>query len=93
MAVVVFFSDAGSKDSYEVATRIIKADASWKPAELRYHVAYQTDQGVKVLEVWDSIEALENYSVTLTPLLEQAGVPAAETAPPVIYDVVNLESD
>ena len=92
MAIVAFFSDVASRATYDRATEIIKSDPSWKPEGLRYHVAYEAEGGVKVLEVWDSAAEMEAFAVTLAPLLARAGIDTESDAAPAIHTVVNLEA-
>ena len=39
-----------------------------------FHVAYETPDGLSVLDVWESMEAFEAFGQTLMPILAQAGI-------------------
>ena len=56
------------------------------PAGLLYHVAGPTDGGWRVVEVWESQEALDRFfQEKLGQALQQAGL----TAPPQVWQVHN----
>ena len=38
------------------------------------HVAYETPEGLSVLDVWESMEAFEAFGQTLMPILAEAGI-------------------
>lgn len=38
------------------------------------HVAYDTPEGLAVLDVWESMEAFEAFGATLMPILAEAGI-------------------
>lgn len=47
-----------------------------KPDGVHLHIAGQTDGGIRVIEVWDSTDAIDRYMQSgLGEALEQAGFP------------------
>lgn len=53
-----------------------------------FHVAYETAEGLSVLDVWESMEAFEAFGQTLMPILADAGL-NLERVEPQIWPVHN----
>lgn len=51
------------------------------------HIAIQKGKGMLVTDVWESEKALDDFSKTLTPILEKNGVTPAK---PTLLPVYNL---
>ena len=61
--------------------------SDWPVDGILFHVAGPTDSGWRVVDVWESEEALEAFGAKLGPAIEAAGVDAP---PPNIFDVHKL---
>ena len=51
------------------------------------HVAYKTDEGLKVIDVWDSAESFAAMGEKLMPILQNLGI---NTGAPITYNLYNL---
>ena len=75
MAITMIFTprsmDARQYD--EVIKRLENAGASAPPGRL-YHVCFGTGTNLRVVDVWESQEALNTVGQTLMPILQQVGV-------------------
>jgi len=75
MAITLIFTprsmDARQYD--EVIKRLENAGASAPPGRL-YHVCFGTGSSLRVVDVWESQEALNTFGQTLMPILQQVGV-------------------
>ena len=75
MAIALIFTprstDARQYD--EVIKRLENAGASAPPGRL-YHVCFGTGSSLRVVDVWESQEALNTFGQTLMPILQQVGV-------------------
>jgi hypothetical protein len=66
-------------DQYDVAMEIggFLPGGPLPPAGL-FHYVKKTDDGIRVINVWESEEEFEEFAVTrLAPLLEEIGVPTS----------------
>ncbi len=87
MAILVIHD--GSEDTlanYDTVIKQLEAAGLGQPPERLFHVAARKGSGYVVTDVWESQEALDRFSETLGPLLQQAGTPPSE---PQIYPVHN----
>jgi hypothetical protein len=69
----------------EVIKRLENAGAGAPQGRL-YHVCYGTGTSLRVLDVWESQEALNAFGQTLMPILQQVGVDPGQ---PEISEVHN----
>ena len=82
MAVMVMmYIKGGTLDQIDQATKEI-FNGTLQPTELPdgllSHVAVATDDGVKVVDVWDSKEKFEAFGAKLMPALQHANMPPTE---------------
>lgn len=91
MKLLIFDFPGGTSEQYdEVCRRLNNGEPLRTLAELHQagyevvaHVAGPTpDGGWRVVDVWESDEALERFRQKLLPVLEEAGLP--RTAPQVL---------
>ena len=76
----------GTREQYEYVGRIMGEGVLDQP-ERRLLASGPTDHGWTIVQVWDSLEALERFLVEhLRPALEQAG-DRGYPNPPVITDI------
>ena len=87
MAIGILFEMPGvTQEQYdEVIQKLEDAREGMPPGRI-YHVAGPTEDGWRVVDVWESQEQFERFGQTLMPLLEETGVP--EVAPE-FWDVHN----
>lgn len=78
MAIGVLFEAKGTWEQYEEALAKL-AEAGWgdPPARL-YHVAGPTQDGFRVVDVWESPEAFEEFGRVFVPIVEEVGYPVPE---------------
>lgn len=92
MAVMMVLKvDGGTLDQYDQATKEVFGGTltpSELPKGLLSHVCVATDNGVKVVDVWDSKEDFEAFGAVLVPAMKNANVPS--TAVPKFYEVHNF---
>jgi hypothetical protein len=84
VAVVLVHQGPGlTRESYEqVVSRLtggkthLESPADWPVEGLLAHAAGEADGGFRVVDVWESEEAVGRFGETLIPLLREAGVQA-----------------
>jgi hypothetical protein len=84
VAVVLVHQGAGlTRESYEqVVSRLtggktrLESPTDWPVEGLLVHAAGEADSGFRVVDVWESEEAVRRFGETLIPLLREAGVEA-----------------
>jgi hypothetical protein len=76
---------SGPKETYQVVHRAVMDVVTERGSGgegLVLHVAYTTDEGFAVVEVWESREQSDAFYDTIMPLaMERAGVPADAPEP------------
>jgi hypothetical protein len=89
MSVVLIHQGASlTRESYEEIVRKMTGDAGltspsdWPVEGLLMHVAGQSPQGFRVVDVWESREACDQFGEVLAPILKEVGVDAQ----PEVYD-------
>jgi hypothetical protein len=90
MIMVVIYVKGGTLDQYDQASKEVLGGTlqpSELPDGLLSHVAAATDDGVKVVDVWNSKEQFETFGQKLMPALQHANVPPTE---PKIFEVHNF---
>jgi hypothetical protein len=61
----------------------LDSPSDWPVEGLIFHAAGQSERGFRVVDVWESEEAVRRFGETLQPVLAEVGV----TDPPEIYPV------
>jgi hypothetical protein len=60
-----------------------------KPKGVHAHIALTTDTGLRIIEVWDSTEAIDRYMQSeLGAAMEEAGIPEPQVSD---FEVHNLD--
>ena len=86
--IVVHFDAKGMTTAqYDQILVELKKVMSFPPPGQISHVCYKTDDGLKVIDVWESSEAFAAMGEKLMPILQNLGV---NTGPPIIYPLYNL---
>ncbi len=78
----VVLAKAPSREAYEKVTAAVDVSSD-PPAGLLVHTASETEDGVQVVDVWESRQAAEEFERTrLFPAMESSGaMPAGQTRP------------
>lgn len=87
-AVLVFFDAKGMTTAQydQVVAGLSKVLGEAAPAGQLFHAAYKTEEGLKVIDIWESAERFQAFGGTLVPLLQGAGV---TPPPPAVYSLYN----
>ena len=88
-AVMILHDVKGmTPEQYENILKELKAiNAFGDPAHL-FHVCYKTPEGLKVVDIWESPEALQKFAGNLMPIL--AKIFGAPPPPPAVYGLYNV---
>jgi hypothetical protein len=86
--IVAIFDAVGETPAqYAQLIEALEAAGAGHPQGRLYHVSCAKEGGYLVVDVWASVEQLNQFAATLGPLIQsQGGTPAA----PQIYPVVNI---
>ena len=83
MPVVLVHQGAGlTKESYEEVVRrltggkSLESPADWPVEGLLVHAAGESEGGFRVVDVWESEDAVRKFGETLAPILGEVGVQA-----------------
>ena len=88
MAIIVHFSPSGlDQSTYDDAIRRLDKAGEGSPAGRLYHCCYDAGGALKVVEVWESQQALERHGQTLMPILKSVGIDAGQ---PVVSPAHNV---
>jgi hypothetical protein len=79
--VAVFQSPSLTQEKYEQSVvkvsggkSRVESPADWPVEGLLAHIAGQSPSGFRVVDVWESEEAVQRFAETLIPILREAGV-------------------
>jgi hypothetical protein len=73
--LVRFTPAAGvTTDQYDETIRRLERSGDWLPEGLEYHVAFRSNGGLRVSEIWDSREQFDAFGERLMPVLKDAGI-------------------
>lgn len=88
-AVMIFHDVKGmSAEQYEsIVTELKAVNAFGDPAQL-FHVCFKTADGLKVVDIWESPEALQKFAGQLMPILTK--IFGAAPPPPAVYNLYNV---
>ena len=88
MSVLIRFAPASlTAEQYDESVRRLRKAGVFPPYGLDYHVCFGTDGRLKVSEIWDSREQLEEFGKHLMPILAEVGI---EPGMPEIIDIHNV---
>ena len=85
-------SPGGTREQYEeVGKRLtngrgLDSLAAWPAEGILSHVAGPTDNGWRVIDVWESEEAFQSFGSTIGPILQDVGFPGE----PKLYPIHNF---
>ncbi len=84
----------GTQEQYEqVEARLtdgrgFKSPSDWPVEGLLSHATGPTENGWRVVDVWESEEAFQRFGEVLGPVLEEVGAPASEPQISQIHNFV-----
>ena len=86
--VVVFQSPTLTRENYEASVRKLtggkktrmESPGDWPVAGMLVHVAGQTENGFRVVDVWESEDAFRRFGEKLAPIMKEIGI---DTVPEV----------
>ena len=87
MAIVAYFEPKFTQQQYDQVRSALDAKGLQAPAGRQYHVSWNTPQGWRVLDIWDSEEALGKFAEDLMPIIAGVGVTPPE---PHIFPVYSI---
>ncbi|MDX2070857.1 MAG: hypothetical protein SFV55_20680 [Haliscomenobacter sp.] len=90
-AVLIFHDVKGmTPEQYEAILQgLAKANAFGLKTQL-FHACFKTPEGLKVVDIWESPEALQSFAGTLIPILTK--IFGATPPPPAVYGLYNYVS-
>ena len=90
MSIVVRFSPTNvNREKYDESLRRLEQAGLWpNPAGLEVHVAFGSEDNMRVSEIWASHEQFEAYGQQLMPVLADIGIEFS--GEPEVFEVHNL---
>ena len=89
MAVAILFDIPRARRSqYDAVIRKLQDAGEGAPPGRLYHVAGPTQDGWRIVDVWDSQVHFERFGQTLMPILEETGFPSFEPEPWPVHNVI-----
>src|ERR1700745_2732137 len=61
-------------EQYDETIRRLEESGDWLPEGLEYHVAFRSNGGLRVSEIWDSAQQFDGFGERLMPVLKDAGI-------------------
>jgi hypothetical protein len=88
--VVVFHSPSLTRENYEESVRRLtngkksrmEAAGDWPVEGLLVHIAGQSENGFRVVDVWESKDAFRRFGEKLMPIMKEIGIDTV----PEVYD-------
>ena len=74
-------------EQYDETIRRLEKSGDWLPEGLEYHVAFKSDGGFRVSEIWDSREQFDAFGERLMPVLKDVGI---EPGKPEMLEIHNI---
>ena len=79
---------AVTSEQYDETVRRLEALGNWPPEGLAYHVAFRSEDSLRVSEIWDSREQFDAFGQRLMPVLKDVGIELADE--PEMLEVHNI---
>jgi hypothetical protein len=86
--VVVFTPPSMNTTQYDEIIRQLEEAGAGSIKERLYHVCYGSGDQLRVLDVWESVEAFEQFGATLLPILQRVGVDPGQPAISPVHNIV-----
>lgn len=87
--VAIFDASSEHSEQYDQITKELETVGAGNPIGRLYHVAYAKDGGYIVVDVWESDDLFEQFSLTLADTIKRMG---GNPGKPQIYPVHNIVS-
>ena len=89
MSIVARFNPTNlTAEKYDESIRRLKEAGAFPPDGLDYHVCFGSEGSMRVSEIWDSREQMQNFGERLMPLLADVGIEFS--GDPEIFEVHNI---
>ncbi len=89
MSIVARFNPTNlTAEKYDESLRRLKEAGEFPPDGLDYHVCFGSEGSMRVSEIWDSREQMQNFGERLMPLLADVGIEFS--GDPEIFEVHNI---
>ena len=85
--VAVFDASGETPEQYAQLTEALEAAGAGNPQGRLYHVTCSKEGGYLVVDVWESVELLNQFAETLGPTIQKLG---GTPAVPQIYPVLDI---
>jgi len=88
MSVLIRFSPpSATTEQYDETIKRLEEEGNFSPDGLEYHIAYLSDSGLRVSEVWSTKDQLDAFGERLMPVLTDVGIDPGE---PELLEVHNV---
>ncbi len=88
MAIVAYFETDFTQQQYEQILSGLAAKGLQAPTGRQHHVAWNTPQGWRVLDVWDSEETLGKFAEDLMPIIAGTGATPPKPQISQAYNII-----
>lgn len=89
MSIVARFNPTNlTTEKYDESIRRIKEAGEFPPDGLEYHVFFGSEGSLRVSEIWDSREKMQEFGEQLMPILADVGIEFS--GEPEILEVHNI---
>lgn len=75
-------------EQYDETLRRLEPLGNWPPDGLAYHIAFRSEDRLRVSEVWDSREQMDAFGERLMPVLKEVGIELA--GEPEVVEIHNI---
>ena len=72
--LVRFTPSSLTTDQYDETIRRLEKSGDWLPEGLESHIAFKSNDHLRVSEIWDSREQFDAFGERLMPVLKDVGV-------------------
>ena len=89
MSFVLTFTTPGmTADKYDEAVKKLDAAGAGTPKGRSYHVCYGDSNGVRVTDIWDSMEDFQAFGETLVPILQSLGLDPGQPDVQQVHNII-----
>ena len=75
MAILIRFTPSGmTSEQYNAVGQKLQDAGNWPPDGLLAHVCFGTSGNLRVSEVWESREQMEQFGETIMPVLQEQNI-------------------
>lgn len=84
--IAIFDAKDMTRNQYQAVMHDLEKTGNEAPGGRLAHMAGQSDQGMKVIDLWNSSKELEQFSSILVPILVKNGITPPQ---PKVYPLIN----